>query len=326
MPRIQPARPGLVFAVSFMLCAALATALAAYAPEPFLDVWLRITIVSTKAIGFLLGLSVTSKADLMTVNGFAMRIITQCTALHYVLILASGILLYTRHSIAYRIGGVIISIPLIIIANAIRLLVTGVAGSISRDLFEIVHDYLWVAAFGMLILGIWVVWAEKRVRLTYAEIRQGTLTMLACTAAYALLLAARPLYGELMARLGSPLFRVFIDEPQARIDFDGALMQYRYSGSSLSANFMPDLMVTALFIGLMLTMNARWQIKLKCCLAGLLIIPAVTMALVACGGCLAVSSGKELALVFLWTGHGILLSLSMCLWWIMQKTERSNSG
>jgi len=310
-----------MFVILFLACSATATSLSVYLPESFLNWLLVLTITSTKAIGFLLGLSVTSSADLITVNGFAMRIITQCTALHYVIILASAILLYTRHSIRYRITGLLLSVPFIILVNAIRLIVTGLAGGISLDAFVLVHEYLWVFAFSLLILGIWVLWADNKIRMTYIEVRHGCLKILICTVAYAVLYFVRPYYGQLMAKLGSPVFKVLIGESHARIDFDGTLTRFVHSGGIFTANFMPDFMVSALFVGLMLTMGPFWQTMLKRIMPGLLIIMTACVGLVSGGGSLAVTSGMETATVFLWTGHGVLLSLSMCLCWLLQKKQ-----
>ena len=67
----------------------------------------------------------TSNADIITVNGFAMRIIAECTAFNYIIILALAILLYTRHTMKYRLTGIAIATLSLLVANAVRLIVTG---------------------------------------------------------------------------------------------------------------------------------------------------------------------------------------------------------
>lgn len=256
----------------------------------------------------------------MTVNGFAMRIIPQCTALHYVIILSVAILLYTRHSIQYRAAGVVVSTILIIAANALRLFITGVIGSISLDAFVIMHDYLWVAAFSLLILGLWIVWAERKISLTANTIKRGGIVLLTCTAVYGVLLLVMPLYGKIMAMIASPLFKVLAGDPGANLIFKGELMIYQYAGGTFTANFATDLMAVALYIGLVLSGGSYRKARFKQGILGFLIIICISASAIAGGGALAVTSGKSIAVVFLWTGHGVLLSLSILLWGMMRRT------
>jgi exosortase/archaeosortase family protein len=296
----------------------VATTLAACAPESFLNFWLDLTISSTKAIGFMLGIPVTSSGEIMAVNGFDMRIITQCTALHYVIILSTAILLYSKHSIQYRIAGVVISSFLVIVANALRLIITGVVGSISWDAFVITHDYLWVAAFSLLILGVWIAWADQRLYLTRETVKRGCMILLTCTAAYALLLTAMPLYGGFIATCASPLFKLLTNDQSARILFNGERMVYSYADKTLTANFMTDLMAVALYLGLTLSGGTYAKESIKRFIIGIVMILCISMAVIAGGGALMATSGKSAAVVLLWTAHGLVLELAV-LWWMMRR-------
>lgn len=275
---------------------------------------------STKAAGILLGIPVTSNADIMTVNGFAMRIITQCTALHYVIILSTAILLYPRHSIRYRALGLVASIIIVIVANAFRLIITGIAGNISRDALIIVHDYLWVGAFSLLILGLWIVWAEQRFTVTLATVKSVFIALITCTAVYGILLLAMPLYGNFIAMSASIVFKAFINDPTADILFTGQKMLYHYSGGELSAIFTPDLMVVALYSGLVLSAGHNRRETVKRDTLGLATILCAIVTVIAGGGAIAVLSGKIIATVFLWTAHGMLLQITL-LWWIMLRSH-----
>jgi len=259
----------------------------------------------------------------MTVNGFAMRIITQCTAIHYVIILSTAILLYTIHSIAYRVTGVVVSTLIVIIANAIRLIITGVTGSISWDAFVIVHDYLWLAGFSLLVLGIWILWAERKFSLTLKNLRRFGIVLTVCTAVYGAIYLAMPLFGGLIAGLASTLFRMLISNPKAGILFNDHRMVYSYTGGTFSANFVTDLMAVALYIGLLVS---RWDMRngvVKRGLVGLAVILCVIATVIAGAGAITVATEKSAAVLFLWTGHGILLSLSICLWWVAQNGWRN---
>ena len=255
----------------------------------------------------------------MTVNGFAMRIITQCTALHYVIILSTAILFYTSHTILYRLTGLLIGIPLIIIANAFRLVVTGVTGSISWNAFVIVHDYLWVAAFSLLILGMWIIWAEHRFFLTKNTVKRGAVIVLTCTAVYGVLFLMMPIYGKLMALVTKPLFKALISDPSAAVTYTGEKMLYKYAGGTFSANFAPDLIVVSLYLGLIISAVNYTRVAVKKGIIGLVITLSACVVIIAGGGALAVTSGGNAAVVFLWTAHGLMLQLTL-LWWMLRKS------
>lgn len=296
----------------------------AYAPASFLNLWLDITITATKGIGFLSDVSVTCDGDIMTVNGFAMRIITQCTALHYVIILSTGILLYTAHPLSYRLTGFFVATILVIFINALRLIITGVVGSISWDAFVIMHDYLWIAGFSLLVLGIWFVWADRRFIITVKTFRRGSLVLFTCTVVYGVLLLAMPFYGKVMAQAASPLFKTLISDPEATIIFDGQQMLYEYAAGNFSATFATDLMAVALFIGLFLSGGDYGKVAVKRALLGILIIITVCVIAIAGGGTLAVNAGHELAIVFLWTEHGLLLLLAI-IWGVLSRVRHQSA-
>ena len=94
----QPARTGLGFAAVFIIAVTLVAGLIGQQSQILTVFGRDLTITLTTTLGSLLGLSMTSNADIITVNGFAMRIIGECTAFNYIIILALAILLYTRHT------------------------------------------------------------------------------------------------------------------------------------------------------------------------------------------------------------------------------------
>jgi exosortase/archaeosortase family protein len=314
---------GVFFALLFALCATAATVLAAYVPETILNLWLEISISTTTALCNLFGVPVTIAGDIMTVNGFAMRVITQCTAMHYVIIISTAILLYTRHSFQYRLAGLLISTLLIIIANSLRLIVIGIIGSVSPDAFHIVHDYLWVAAFSLFVLGMWVLWAEQRFSLTRSAVMRGSVTLLICSTVYGVLLFAMPLYGKLMALITSPLFKMQIGGSQGVISFTGEKMLYSYPGGSFSASYTMDLMVIALYIGLILAAGDYCKQMIKKGISGLGVILCINAIVISVGGALAVRSGENAATLFLWIAHGLLLQLTL-LTWILWRAPRKS--
>lgn len=310
----------MLFVVLFAVCSTLVTALVGYCPDSFLNRWIDLTIFMTKAMCLLLGLAATSNADIITVNGFAMRIITQCTALHYIIIIATAILLYTRHSIQYRLAGLVVSVVAVVIANAVRLVVTGVIGSISWDAFVIMHDYLWVAAFSLLVLALWIVWAEKMFAMSGNTAWRAGRVVLICSAAYGTLYLTMPLYGRLMAHIASLPLKFFLRDLSAEVVFVGERMLYTYSGGTFTANFAADLMVVALYIGLVLSAGNYEQAAIRRGMYGLAFVVGMCAAIISVGGAIRAVFGKNSAVLFLWTAHGLLLQLTML--WRMQRNKR----
>lgn len=314
---------GVLFALLFALCATAATVLAAYIPETILNLWLEISLFITSAFCHLFGVPVTIADNIMTVNGFAMRIITQCTALHYVIIISTAILLYTRHSIQYRLAGLIISTLLIIFANSLRLIIIGITGSVSLHAFNILHDYLWVAAFSLFVLGIWILWAEQRFSLTRAAVMRGSAAVFICSAVYGVLLLAMPFYGKLMALITSPLFKMQVSDFSAAISFTGERMLYSYLGGSFSASYTMDLMVMALYIGLILSAGDYGKQMIKKGILGLGIILCINAIVISAAGAFAVTSGRNAATLFLWIAHGLLLQLTLFTWILWRVPRKS---
>lgn len=311
----------MLFVVLFAVCSTLLTALVGYCPDSFLNRWIDLTIYMTKAMCLLLGVAVTSSADIITVNGFAMRIITQCTALHYIIIIATAILLYTRHSIQYRLAGLVASLVVVVAANTVRLAVTGVIGSISWDAFVIMHDYLWVAAFSLLVLALWIVWAEKRFTLTSNLVWRAGRVGLICSAAYGTLYLAMPLYGRLMAYIASLPLKFFLRDLSAEVVFTGERMLYTYPGGTFTANFASELMVVALYIGLILSAGNYEKTAVRRGVSGLALVCVLCIGIISGGGVLTVVSGKQSAVLFLWVAHGLLLQL-MLLWLMLGRRRQ----
>lgn len=301
--------------------------LAAYLPDPILDRWLNVTINLTSTLASVFGIPVKINADIVTINGFAMRVIHQCTAFHYIIILSIAIILYTRHSIQYRLIGLLASTALIIILNAMRLVITGIVGSyFSWNVFVLVHDYLWVAAFSLLILGIWIAWVEQKIAVTIAAVKKVTIITLACSCVYGILYLTMPIYGKLMAQLASPLFSVFTNNSQSEIFYLNGRMIYISSEQNFTADFGTDLMVTALYIGLIISTGKGITTILKHGIIGLVTIISVSAALIAGSGAIAITSNKNNAVLFLLAGHGLLLALSIGLGVLITRSMQYRQG
>jgi len=73
-----------------------------------------------------------------------------------------------------------------------------------------------------------------------------------------------------------------------------------------------------LYIGLLVSSWDKRNGVVKRGLVGLAVILCVIAVVIAGAGAITVATEKSAAVLFLWTGHGILLSLSIFLWWVAQ--------
>jgi exosortase/archaeosortase family protein len=310
----QVLQPGSTFAVTFILCVISAAALVACIPDSYWSAWLDLTMLVTRAVGGLFDLTVTSKADILTVNGFAMRIIRQCTAIDYVVILSSAMLIYTRHSLSYRLLGLAVAVPAIILVNACRLIISGVVGTVSRRAFDFSHDYFWVIAFALIVFAIWTLWVNGRFSISrQAAWRVGQVAV-ASLAAYALLLIFHDAYGDLMAKASSLCYRLLDHDPLAAIERQGDAMFFNRAGVSFHVNQVN----VAIYVGLMAPLQKKgaWE-TLALTILGLLCIMLLSVIFIALGCRFAAASGPGALNGFLGIGSIVHLALPMTVYWIM---------
>jgi len=321
----QALKPGPAFAMTFMLCVISVAALMAYIPESYLAGWRDLTILITKGLGELLGLAMTRDADILTVNGFAMRIIGQCTAADYIAILATAMLLYTRHRFSYRLLGLAVAVPVVVFANACRLIISGVVGTFSRRAFDWIHDYLWVIAFALLIVAIWTLWVNGRLLVSRsAAWRVAQVTVLS-VAAYALLLVFQDAHRDLMAHASSFLYALLNNDPQATIINDGNGMVYSRAGSRIYLDNMMEQANVAIYVGLMgpLQKKGDWEM-LGMTVFGFVTIVLLGAIFIAIGSGLAVTSGTISLIGFQRIGSIVNLALPMTVYWIMASERGRN--
>lgn len=311
------AAPGLRFSVQFLLAATVMAGIFARWPDFFAGFGRDLTIANLTALGTLLGLPLTVSGDIVSVNGFAMRIIFECSALHYVLILALAILLYTGHSIGYRLLGVAAATLAVLAANAVRLITTGLMGSVSMGSFHFVHEYLWVALFALLVFGIWKVWADGRLRVRRGAALQGAVVVLCCTGVFLLLFASKEAHYRMLAALASPMFQLLLGDPQASVVWQGYL-QFSQGGVTAKVGNYFELANIAVYIGLVLPKLREGRKMVAAALIGLVLLVVTYAEFIAMLGTHCIRH-PESASLYQGTGTGILLALPMAFYWIVVK-------
>ncbi|TGU70728.1 hypothetical protein E4633_17165 [Geomonas terrae] len=311
-------QPDSFFAVSFILCAISVTALMLGVPDGYWIAWRDLSISVSKGLGTLLGIAVTSNAEILTVDGFAMRIIRQCTASDYVVILALAILLYRRHSLSYRLIGVAIAVPTIIFANAIRLIVSGVVGAYSAKAFQITHDYFWVIGFALFVVALWTLWVNGSFIATRKSAVRSAQVVTVSIAAYLILLLFYEEYGDLMARLSTLVYALLSQDTEGGIVRSGDAIVYAKSGAVIKLNSLLEEVNVAIYLGLMAPLQKRgdWTMAVNIVigLACVVLMGAIFNAL----GCrFALSAGGERFSGFWAIGSVVNLALPMTMYWIL---------
>ncbi|UFS71725.1 archaeosortase/exosortase family protein [Geomonas sp. RF6] len=308
----------------FVLAVGVSVGLAAYLPVAVVEGWRQLVMRVAALGGALFGLSVTTSRDILSVNGFAMRIANECTAINYVIIISAAILCYARHTIRYRLQGVAAVVPVIVLANAFRLLVTGVCGSISWTVFELVHEYLWVALFALLIFALWKLWVDRSLSITRGALQRILVVLLASSFFYALLRLGVREYGDSLALLSSLFLKVFLCDPGVGVTWAGQTMRSTYAGTTYDVMFTIEYLNLAVFAGLALPLQRRGDWKTAAvtllALAGAFVLNAV---FIANSLSVRIVHGEAALALFLFVEKGLLLALPFALWWVIGGAQRN---
>lgn len=320
-----PATTGLRYPVLFLLLSTLAAGACAVWNEALSPAAVRVTVAAVRALAPVFGATLAAGGDVLSVNGFAMRIVFECTALQYVLILSLAILLYTPHGIGYRIFGAALAAVVLPAANALRLIFTGMIGAVSREGFVFVHEYLWVALFALLVFGFWKGWVDGRFR----PDRKGWLRIgrvVCCgSAVFLLLFAFRDLHYRLLTTLAAPLLRLLLADPQATAAWDGALVFSGAGGAVRMANYF-ELANFAVYLGLVLPRMGEGRGMRRAALAGAGLLFAAYAELIAVLGANCLRHVERAAL-YQGIGSGILLALPMAVYWMASRlAEKEGSA
>ena len=107
--------------------------------------------------------NVTIDGNLVFLDGFAVRIIEECTGVFEVIIFVAAVLAFPTIW-AKRLIGLAMGIPLLYVFNVVRILVLILVGRYYPDVFEFMHLYFWQATLILMITSVWLLWIFKVVR------------------------------------------------------------------------------------------------------------------------------------------------------------------
>ena len=109
------------------------------------------------AIFSLVGADVVVQGEDVTINGFPMKIIDECTAVFSSIVYCACVLAYPATLKSKGIG-IAFGVPLLYAINIFRLVVLALVGISAPDMFEFVHVYLWQASFIIFVVVIFLLW------------------------------------------------------------------------------------------------------------------------------------------------------------------------
>jgi len=95
----------------------------------------------------------------ITVSGYTMKIVMECTAYNfYIFVIYLSLLSPVKWK--QKLYTLIIFLVAVFIVNNLRFITVGYVGKYSETMFHYVHDYLWNILFGFMIFLIWA-WRYK---------------------------------------------------------------------------------------------------------------------------------------------------------------------
>lgn len=131
--------------------------------EEVQDFFIRFTLNSAVAFGKLLFIPVYSPVfPKITVSGYTMEIITECTAYSfYIFVFYLSLLSPVKWY--QRLITLAIFIASVFVVNNFRFYTMGYIGKYYSNFFHGVHDYLWNILFGFMVFLIWM-WRYRDVK------------------------------------------------------------------------------------------------------------------------------------------------------------------
>jgi exosortase H (IPTLxxWG-CTERM-specific) len=126
-------------------------------PPPQMQAFLRATAWIDAALLAPFFESVTQNGTTVTLNGFAVQIITECTGLFEAVILVSAVLAY-KASWSERLIGIGLGVSILYAINLVRIAVLLLVGRYLPQFFDFAHVYFWQSILIVFITALWLVW------------------------------------------------------------------------------------------------------------------------------------------------------------------------
>lgn len=129
----------------------------------FMNYFAFLEDATASLLGFLLrifGMDVIVNGNNVILDGFALKIIEECTAMFGSIVYVSCTLAYPAN-IRKKLIGIALGIPCLYAINMVRLIVLAFVGLSNPGMFEYVHTYLWQTIFIVFVIVIWLIWVDR---------------------------------------------------------------------------------------------------------------------------------------------------------------------
>ncbi|MGB2728482.1 MAG: exosortase H [Halobacteriota archaeon] len=111
----------------------------------------------------LTGADVVVKGAMVSINGFGLEIIDECTAVFSSIVYCSCVLAYPT-TLRKKVLGIAFGVPSLYAINVLRLIVLALVGIAYPAMFEFVHVYLWQASFIIFVVVVFLLWLRLVVK------------------------------------------------------------------------------------------------------------------------------------------------------------------
>jgi exosortase/archaeosortase family protein len=122
----------------------------------------RLVTVVSAAVLSLFG-QVTVSGTHLEFDGFRAEIVEACNGVLPIYIFLTAVLAFPS-TWPEKLRGVLLSVPVILLINLLRVVSLMILGAHNPDIVERVHIDVWQTAVVVLSMGIWIFWAERFVR------------------------------------------------------------------------------------------------------------------------------------------------------------------
>jgi archaeosortase B (VPXXXP-CTERM-specific) len=109
------------------------------------------------------GSDVVVKGAMVSINGFPLEIIDECTAIYSSIVYCSCVIAYPT-TVKKKGLGIAFGVPSLYAINILRLTILALVGILHPGMFEFVHVYLWQASFIIFVVIVFLIWLKMIVR------------------------------------------------------------------------------------------------------------------------------------------------------------------
>lgn len=123
----------------------------------------KIVTTSVSATLSLIGAHNFAQGSQISLSGFSLEIVVECTGIYETFILWAAVLAYPVRW-KCKVLGICLSAVFIYLLNILRMTALGWAGMLSLEAFELAHLYFLRISSIFLIICFWILWLTKMVR------------------------------------------------------------------------------------------------------------------------------------------------------------------